>query len=318
VYDLSTGLPLTTTDLSGAQTTYVNYDWAGRPLTINYPDGGQMTASYSATQIGIEHLMNSGSRANTQTLLDGYGRTSRVAVGNGQLTNPYYQTDYCYDTNGRLQFKSYQYQDNGWATPMVCSGAGDAYTYDGLGRPTGIAHGDGTSYGYKYTGRAVKATDEGGVQRIVLSGAFGQPEYVCEVSSKPQMSVNPVNCGLDIAGSGFLTTYGYDWVGHTTVITQGSQESTTAQTRSFQTDSLGRTISVVEPESGTTNYSYQYSGSGGYGLYVSRSGSASTLNQQYDSLGRLVGMSSADGTVNQGLGTTLQIPSGLMLLTPKI
>jgi RHS repeat-associated protein len=299
-YDPSTGLPLTTTDLNGAQTTYVSYDWAGRPLAINYPDGGQMTASYSATQIGIEHLMNASTRTNTQTLLDGYGRTSRVAVGNGQSTNPYYQTDYCYDANGRLQFKSYQYQGNGWATPMVCSGAGDGYTYDGLGRVTGIAHGDGTSYAYKYTGRAVETTDESGVQRIVLSGAFGQPEYICEISSKAQLSTNPVNCGLDIAGTGFLTTYGYNLAGHSTIIVQGSQENATQQARTFQTDSLGRTISVVEPESGTTNYSYQYSGVAGYGLYVSRTGSATTLNKQHDSLGRVVGVGSADGTVSQG------------------
>jgi hypothetical protein len=81
---------------------------------------------------------------------------------------------------------------------------------------------------------------------------------------------------------------------HTTVIGQGSQ------TRTFQTDSLGRTISVTEPESGTTNYSYQYSGVAGYGVYVSRTGSASALYKQYDSLGRVSGVGSTDGTVSKG------------------
>ena len=142
----------------------------------------------------------------------------------------------------------------------------------------------------------METTDESGVQRIVLSGAFGQPEYICEISANSQMpgSGSPVNCGLDIPGTGFLTIYGYNFATHQTVIAQGSQ------TRGFQTDSLGRLISMTEPESGTTNYSYQYSGVAGYGLYVSRTGSASTLNKQYDSLGRVVGVGSTDGTVSQG------------------
>ena len=41
-----------------------------------------------------------------------------------------------------------------------------------------------------------------------------------------------MNCGLDIAGTGFLTTYAYDLAKHKTTITQG------AQTRVFQTDSF--------------------------------------------------------------------------------
>jgi RHS repeat-associated protein len=297
-YDPSTGLLLTSTDPNStqAQATYVSYDWAGRPIQINYLNDGEMYASYSATEIGVEHLMNSSAWTNTQTLLDGYGRTSRVAVGNGQATNPYYQTDYCYDTNGRLQFQSYRYQGNGWATTKVCSGSGDTYTYDGLSRPKTVGHSDGTSYTYSYTGRAVETKDESGVQRILLSGVFGQPEYVCEISSATLIGDrgSPVNCGLDIPGTGFLTTYGFSFANHTTVIAQGSQ------TRTFQTDSLGRITSVVEPESGTTNYSYQYSGVAGYGLYISRTGSAPTLNQQYDSLGRVVGVGSTDGTVSKG------------------
>jgi hypothetical protein len=115
------------------------------------------------------------------------------------------------------------------------------------------------------------------------------------------MSDPPAACGLDIAGTGFKTTYGYGFASHTTVVVQGSQ------TRTFQTDSLGRMISVVEPESGTTNYSYQYSGVAGYGLYISRTGSAPTLNQQYDSLGRVV------GTVSKGFRydvTDSQWPNG--------
>ncbi|MGC1300298.1 MAG: hypothetical protein WA869_35165 [Alloacidobacterium sp.] len=69
-------------------------------------------------------------------------------------------------------------------------------------------------------------------------------------------SGSPTNCGMDIANSGFLTNCAYDLANHAATITQG------AQTRSFQTDWLGRTIQTQEPERGTTNYSYSYNSTG--------------------------------------------------------
>jgi YD repeat-containing protein len=278
-YDPSTGLLLTTTDpnglVTGANTTYVSYDWAGRPTQINYPDQGQMIAGYTATSAGSQNQIVAGSWTSTQNQFDGYGRLSRQAVGNGQSTNPYYQTDYCYDANGRLQFKSYPYQGTGWGTPKVCSGAGDSYTYDALGRPLTITHSDGYAYAYAYTGRSVKTTDENGVQRILLNGAFGQIDWICELSSNSQMpsSGAPVNCGLDIAGTGFLTQYGYSLPSHEMIIAQGNQ------TRVFQTDWLGRPILATEPERGNTTYSYAYSTQPGLGLTVIRSrGTANQAN----------------------------------------
>jgi len=55
-------------------------------------------------------------------------------------------------------------------------------------------------------------------------------------------SGSPVSCGTDIAGIGFVTTYSYNLTNLMTTVTQGSQ------TRVFQTDWLGRPISVTEPE----------------------------------------------------------------------
>jgi hypothetical protein len=118
--------------------------------------------------------------------------------------------------------------------------------------------------------------------------------------------VSPVNCGLDIAGTGFLTTYAYSTdtgAGNAlkVAVTQG------AQTRSFETDWLGRTTTVVEPESGTTTHSYAYSTTAGLGLTVTRvrpqanqTGSAqTTTTTQYDSVGRVVSVNYSDGTANR-------------------
>jgi RHS repeat-associated protein len=297
-YDVSTGLPVNTTDPNGAVTTYNNYDWAGRPGIIDYSDGGQESHSYSSNQTGEGHTIGDGRLTDRETLVDGYGKLSRVAVLNG---NGYYQTDYCYDANGRLKFQSYVYSGSGWGTPKLCSGAGDTYSYDSLGRLTQVAHSDGTSVNYQYQGRATEVTDENGVSLITQVDGLGRTTGVCEISTNGNMpnSGAPVNCGMDMAGNGFLTNYNYDLVNHKTTVTQG------VQSRVFQTDSLGRTILVQEPESGTTTYSYAYSGTG---LVVTRKrpranqgdpNTLTTTTTQYDSIGRVVSVNYDDGTPNK-------------------
>jgi RHS repeat-associated protein len=121
---------------------------------------------------------------------------------------------------------------------------------------------------------------------------------VCEISANSSMpsSGSPVNCGMDIAGTGFLTTFTYNLASHTTTITQG------AQTRTFQTDAAGRTIYTNEPERGVTTYSYTYNSTG---LVVVRTRPKANQNSptvttttttQYDSVGRQVSISYSDTT----------------------
>jgi hypothetical protein len=78
-----------------------------------------------------------------------------------------------------------------------------------------------------------------------------------------------------------------------------------AQTRTFESDWLGRPIIVTEPESATTTYSYAYSATSGLGLTVTRSRVTpdqsnplirTTTTTQYDSLGRVVSVTYSDGT----------------------
>lgn len=84
-------------------------------------------------------------------------------------------------------------------------------------------------------------------------------------------------------------------------VTQGSQ------VRYFETDFLGRTTLVVEPETQVTTYSYTYSTTAGLGLIVNRvrpqanqTGSATTTTTtQYDSLGRIQEVVYSDGTPNR-------------------
>lgn len=303
--DPNSGLPLTATDPNSNTTTYKTYDEMLRPLEIDLPNGGKQTFDYPSAYSGGSYTYITGSTAtNSQTLYDGYGRLSRTAVFNGQGSNSWYQQDYCYDVNGRLSFQSTPYLGTGFGVAPVCSGAGDKTTYDALGRVLEVLHGDNTHINYTYSGLATEIVDEHGVTRINQVDGHGRLVSVCEVSSASLQGVAPVNCGLNIGGTGFLTTYAYA-AGSTgnqiTTITQG------AQTRIFQTDSLGRTVSTQEPEElistgqGVTTYSYAYSGAN---LIVTRKRpkanqesptTLTTTTSTYDALGRLIGVSYDDG-----------------------
>jgi RHS repeat-associated protein len=302
-YDQQSGVPLSTTGLNPGQTKQILlYDPLLRPFQLSQPNGSVIYYNYEGTnQLGVGQQTGSGQYADTETLYDAYGRKSRVAVANGQSTNPWYQIDYCYDFTGLLQFQSLPYQGNGWGTPKQCSGFGTSYVYDALGRVTSTTNADGTA-SRQYNGRAVETTDINGVQRIAQYDPLGRISAVCEVSSSTLQGDSPQACGTDMGGTGFLTTYAYNLVNHTTTITQG------AQTRIFTTDSAGRTISTTEPERGTTTYSYGYNGTG---LQVARTrpranqtnpSVTTTSTTQYDAVGRPVSITFNDGTQGFGWG----------------
>lgn len=305
-HDLITGLLTSTTDPNGTTTKY-SYDEMLRLHEIDIYDSsngmvGKEVFNPTPTQFSDYRYQNSSVYQDTEILYDGYGRQSRVAIANGQSSNPWYLSDTCYNSMGQIGFQSYRYQGSITAA-NVCSGSGgDSYTsYDALGRPLTISHGDGTSIAHTYTGRAAQVTDENGVRRIIQVDGLGRITTACEISSNSSMpgSGSPTSCGTDFVGTGFTTGYSYDLTNHKTTVTEG------AQTRVFQNDSLGRTILTQEPERGQTTYSYSYSTTNGLGLIVTRkrptanqmnSSVLTTTTTQYDSLGRVVGISYTDGT----------------------
>ena len=303
-YDPNTGLLTSITDPNGTHTNYT-YDSMLRVHESDTYDGsggqvGKQTLGYTPTQSSNFQYQTAGANSDTETQYDGYGRQSRIAIYNGQSSNGWYQTDICYNSMGEISFQSYQYQSTGFNAAKICSGSsGDTYTYDVLARPTAVTHGDGTSTTYAYSGRATATKDENGVQRISQSDGLGRLTAVCEISSSTLQGDSPGPCGLDISATGFSTSYSYNLANRSTTITQG------VQTRTFQTDSLGRTIMTREPERGQTNYGYAYSSTAGLGLTITRhrpkanQASASVLTTtttQYDSLGRVLSTSYSDGT----------------------
>jgi RHS repeat-associated protein len=299
-YDTSyTGLLQSTTDPNNLASQITSYDGMLRPTQATFPDNGKWIWSYSPTTATQEIYQNSTTYSTVETVLDGYGRQSRGFLSNGQSTNPWYQQDVCYDGNGNMSLVSYRYQGSGTGSAKQCAGSsGDAYTYDVLGRVTRIAHADGTNQSFTYNGRASQITDENGVKRISQIDGLGRITVACEISSNSSMpgSGQPTSCGTDIIGTGFAATYSYALATGTTTVTQG------AQTRTFQNDWLGRPISLTEPESGTTTYSYAYNATGLQTTRTKPKANQSspsvhtTTTTQFDLLGRVVSIAYSDGT----------------------
>lgn len=298
-YDANSGVQTSATGPNSGQTFNAQYDALFRQTQLTTPEGGQTTSTYTPNQVSVSQKMNATQSSDQETFLDGYGRTKRVAIASG---TGWYLTDYCYDATGLLQSQSVPYFSSAMNPGgMACSaGAAKQYTYDALGRKTQISSPDGSSISLAYTGRAVQSTSSNGVSRITQHDLLGRVSRVCELSSGTNLAGSvadktPTDCGGDLSGSGFLTQYAYDLSAHKTTITQG------VQTRIFQTDAAGRTIYTSEPESGVTNYSYAYNGTG---LVVTRTrpqanqkGSATTTTTtQYDSIGRPLTISYSDGT----------------------
>lgn len=258
-YDFNTGLVTQTKD-PNLQATNYSYNSMWRISQIGYPDTGAATFSYQVTSFPFyvtrTRTMTPTPSAVTTVVFDGLGRETRRMSANGE-TNPYDQVETCYDGLGRKSFVSYPYQSTGLSSSHFCSGVGDSFLYDTLGRTLSVTHSDGTKILTSYSGQGTEVSDEGngtsGVTRISQIDGIGRLMDVCELSSKTLIGTTPTpsSCGLAISGTGFLTTYGYDVLGDLLSVTQGGLSS-----RSFQYDSLSRLTSATNPESGQTTYSY--------------------------------------------------------------
>ncbi len=321
-YDTSyTGLPTGTTDANGQESKVTSYDEMLRPTEAQYPDGGETALSYTPTTLTTNVYQTASTYSTSEIQYDTYGRSSRSILTNGQSTNPYYQQDQCYDGNGNVSFVSYTYQSTGLTASKVCSGAGDTYSYDALGRVTKVLHSDGTSHSYTYTGRDVESVDENSVTLVSQVDGLGRTTIVCEISSSTTMpsSGSPAGCGAsDITQTGFATDYSYTLSTGTTTVTQGQQ------TRVFQVDWLGRPTSITEPEHisssssspGPTTYSYTYNATG---LQVVRTkptanqsseSTVTTTTTQYDNQGRVQSVTYSDGTPTKNYSYDLEPASG--------
>lgn len=297
-YDFNTGLVASSIDPNN-QPTYYTYDNMWRKTKITLPDGGESDYFYpDAVTIEVTHKIDGTRSTDYFAHFDGIGREIRHISANDEAT-PWDQVDTCYDSVGRVSFKSYPYQGSGLSAAAVCSGAGDAFSYDPLSRTTAVTHSDGSSVTTSYTGAATSVSDEGNgtraVQRVSQVDGLGRLLSLCEVSNTTLIGTTPApgSCAQAIAATGFLTSYTYDNLGNLRTVAQGGLNS-----RSFQYDSLSHLTSATNPESGTITYAYDADG-----MVITKTAPASsqstgtlTTTIAYDSLHRLTSKSYSDST----------------------
>jgi RHS repeat-associated protein len=303
LYAYSDASPLATTTCQLINGT------AGAPCIATSPAIGWKTSI--ATMDGMGHLLQA------ELVSDPDGPTFIATTYDGEgkpytVSNPYRTT-----SDSTYGITTYYYDALG-RTCLVVPPSGTAAS--GSTCPTSAPAGDVFT---SYTGRATDVVDEGNgntnrPEKVSQADAFGRLVSVCEVTGTTLSGPGgtPGSCALDIAKTGFLTTYSYDVLGNLLKVTQGSLGS-----RTFAYDSLSRLLCAANPETGTTStgaaptcpnpdsgsyiggttrYAYDANGN----LTSRKRPKPNQTNQAtvdittyaYDALNRLSGQSYSDGT----------------------
>jgi len=275
-YDVNTGVVTSTTDPNN-QTTTFTYDNMIRPLTTNYPDGGQTAYCYTDTggsacsqsgspySVVLTERINSSQNLTATAVADGLGRPKQTQLNSDPDGTDY--ADTTYDSLGRTATVSNPYRSTSDSTYGITT-----YTYDALNRVTQILDADGSKVQTSYAGNASTVTDEAGIARQSTTDGLGRLSQVIE---------NP-------GGLNYTTTYTHDALDDLTQVNQGSLIP-----RVFGYDDLSRLTSATLPETGTTTYTYDNNGN----LRTKTDARGTVTTYGYDALNRLTGKTYSDGTL---------------------
>ncbi len=279
-YDAASGVLQSSTDANGKVTTYKYYDRLLRPLEVDFPDGGQTTYSYpSATETSVSRLQQGNNYITTVYDADGYGRQSQVTLKNSTAGDSV--VNYTYYPNGPIYTVTNPHRSSSSPTDGTTT-----YVYDALGRPTSLIFPDVATQGWTTIGNTITTKDAAGNQWKHTTDGLGRLTQVLEPGSASQSPATET----DYIYSGFTLT----------VAQPGVSGETPRSTRSFTSDSLGRTVSVTAPENGTTGYSYDANGN----LTLLTDARGITTNYTYDALNRLTNKQSGGGSGVPGFNYT--------------
>ncbi len=328
VYDFTSGLVSSATDVDNDLTNATEYDALGRPTksiaaqgttleswtTTEYYDvgrfvvvksdlerkgDGKKVATQFYDQLGRVRLSKTLEDASTQSATnetDGikvqtrYATTNSGGTGNTyQLTSNPYRADFSYNAGSETTM--------GWTRSKVLNTGrhSEVETFSGSALPQPFVS---SGYNTASTGvvqtdvdaNATTVTDQAGKVRRSITNGLGQLVRVDE----------PTSGGLGtVASPNQATTYAYDTLNNLTTVTQG------AQTRTFAYSSLSRLLTAANPESGTISYGYDPNGN----LTSKVDARSITTSYSYDHLNRVTQRSYSGGsittpTVNYTYGLT--------------
>ncbi len=214
-----------------------SYDQHARRTSSTSAQGATTSYTYDNTQAWTKATSNG---RWTKTYMDGLGRTIKVETGYDTTIVSTAETEYdscACSPLGKVKRTSLPYAPGGtvyWT----------AYTYDCLGRTLSVAQpGNSGTTTYVYEGNMVTVTDPAGKWKKYTSDALGNLVQVTEP--------NP--------GGNHETYYSYNLRGQLTGVSM--PRGGTTQTRTFNYDlTTGRLSSAVNPENGTTSYTYNSNG----------------------------------------------------------
>jgi RHS repeat-associated protein len=224
-----------------------------RVLSVTDPLGDVTWNTYTTTPPTKETALafnNDASGSDVLLTLDGLGRLAmsqvRTAPGSPSFDNT-------------VQY-GYGWNSTGAVRTQTIPGGTAVYTtqLDALGRVTSVADGGTGSSTFSYSQNDTLRTlgpapsGENSKQKQVEYDAFGRITSVCEITSG--LSGNGTCTQASSSPKGYFTTYTYDNPVGSLNIAQNAQG--TPQTRSYQSDGIGRLVSETNPENGRINYTY--------------------------------------------------------------
>jgi YD repeat-containing protein len=253
-YNMTTGLPLTTTDANG-QTTTIEYDPVTlRPTRVIPPTGAGIAETIYHDEVNnawvkTRKQIDANNWAESISYFDGLGRNYKAEEVNSQ-GNIFVEKEF--DQDGRVKRVTNPYRTGEakqWATNV----------YDEQSRVIEVILPDGakvkTDYGVATTGLiglTKQITDQALKKRRSITNALGQLIRVDEPDANGNLG--------DIATPNQPTYYVYDILSNLTTVKQGGTFENPVQTRTFVYDSLSRLKSANNPESGIINYDYDNNG----------------------------------------------------------
>lgn len=141
-----------------------------------------------------------------------------------------------------------------------------------------------------YDAENVLVTDQQGKQRLSKLNALGQLTDVWEITASDSATESVTFNAATLYG--YRTTYTYDPLNSLLTVKQQAGTSGTTQMRTFSYSSLKRLTSAVNPESGTTSYTYDNNGN-----ILTRTDARSVVTTTtYDALNRPVSKTYTTGT----------------------
>jgi len=259
------GVQTQLTDENGNNTitTYTDpYFW--RPASLKDPTGATTNITYATSSPyncaeSVLSFNNGNSAADNITTIDGLGRTHVQQTRQAPGSSNFDSTETDYDALGRTSRATLPYVATS-VGQTNSSAPGVSTTYDALNRTAQVSDSGTGVVTYSYPQNDVlisvgpAPTGENPKRRQLEYDSIGRLTSVCEITT---ILAGYGTCSQSSTQSGYWTKYTFDALGDLLTVTQNAQASSgNQQNRTYAYDAMGRLTSETNPESGTSNYTY--------------------------------------------------------------